>query len=186
LRVKGRSANMPEKAFYYITVALCLLAMAGCSSPEEPITAFVVDTYNPTSPGSSLITWVMDLFAADGTPLASAGSFDYLDDEHQFYPYISWTDIQPGAEYFVRVRPENNPDSGTYAIRLLLTSPADIAKPRAASWYFPSPNPGDPVGSPYDWPPTSYQELASGLAGKLNCSIANNADEVDWFRFTLP
>jgi hypothetical protein len=143
LRVKGRSANMPEKAFYYITVALCLLAMAGCSSPEEPITAFVVDTYNPTSPGSSLITWVMDLFAADGTPLASA-------------------------------------------VRLLLTSPADIAKPRAASWYFPSPNPGDPVGSPYDWPPTSYQELASGLAGKLNCSIANNADEVDWFRFTLP
>jgi hypothetical protein len=184
--VEGRSANMPEKTFYYVAVIFCLLALAGCSSPEEPITAFVVDTYNPTEPDFSSINWVMELYDAYGLLLASGDSSQSLDTQHLFFPYVHWADVQPGAEYFVRVRPETEGASAAYAIRLLLTSPENIAKPRADSWYFTSTNSGDPVGSPYDWPPTIYKELASGLAGKLNCFYSGGANEVDWFRFVLP
>lgn len=180
---------MRTAVFPFAVAAFCLYAVLGCRSPEAPITDFVVDTYNPTGPNFSAINWVMDLFDADGTLLASGDSSQPpLDIEHLLFPYIHWADLQQGAEYFVRIRPETAGESAAYAIRLLLTSPENIAQPRAASWYFASDNPADPAGSPYDWPPTSYQELAAGLAGKLNCynSGGTSPDEVDWFHIVLP
>jgi hypothetical protein len=198
---------MPEKTFHYVytAVAFCLLAMAGCTSPDEPITAIVVDTYNPTGPiGFSTINWQMDLFDANGD-LAAAPDYDVwstditsdpavlawsdgsnnLDPEHGLYPHISYTaGIERGVPYYVRVRAALSGDFGAYAIRLLGVEP-NPSVPRDLSWYFGGENLGDPAGLPLEGGngiPTTFQELT--LNGKLNCYI--NAGEVDWFRFVLP
>jgi hypothetical protein len=150
--------------------------------------AVVIDMYNPTGSGQSGIFWVLELFDDKGDLLASAESSDIFavlePGEHPDFAYIYHSDIQPGVDYFVRVRPQAPGDSYHYAIRLLAARPEDIEKPRDPSWYFASTNPSDPIGSPYGWPPTAYQELNPGLEGKLNCFIG--ANEVDWFRFVLP
>jgi hypothetical protein len=155
----------------------------------------VIDMYNPTGPDVSGINWIMELYGPYGW-ITSADSFHYLDGEHLFFPFIDRTDIKAGVDYYVRVRPENPGDSWHYAIRLLkmVVDPEIAIAPRDAAWYewgdIPTPNEQDPAGSPFEWPPTAYQELKLGLEGKLNCfnsgAVTDNGPEVDWFHFVLP
>lgn len=196
---------MGRKSACNLALAVCFLALNGCTSPEETITAIVVDTYNPTAQiGTSPISWQMDLFDANGdladtpgydvwttditgkpTVLARSDGSNNLDPEHLLYPHISYSAvIERGVPYYIRVRTAISADSGAYAIRLLGVEPDPLVS-RDASWYFGGENSGDPAGLPVgggNGVPTTFQELT--LNGKLNCYIDTN--EVDWFRFVLP
>ncbi len=163
----------------------------------------VIDTFNPTGPGSGFELIAMDLFDASGDttaedpwtpPPAAALASDGIDgmgsnpDSNQtYFPYLQYKPaggLAPGSVFYVRIRGyyHDSRSTGPYALRILAASSADHA-----GWYFSAENTKDNPAEPDDQQngvPTAPVHLA--LNQCTNRYLDGAGGDIDWVKVTLP